>query len=203
MEDKDLLEQLADRSRNHRLVPCKLPFHGQARPMLTTPDHERPVCAAPQAAQQHRQKKIPVSLTLSIPVSAQRYVEVVAQPRAKAHMPAPPKILNAVSKIRLAEIHHEMEAEQLGASPRDIAITAEVAINLPCERIHPQHGDRQTRPPESSTKGGVGDQRAVIGNHALAEQSLQNQQQAIESLVRIPPPWFLNLRKQVCRPLDG
>ena len=118
-------------------------------------------------------------------------------------MPAAPEILNAVRKIRLPEVHHEMETQHLRASPGNVAVAAEVAVNLPRECIHPQQSDGQTRFPERSAKGRIRNQGAVIRDHALAEQSLQNQQQAIKSLVRIPVPRFLDLRKQVRRPLDG
>src|SRR5579864_146896 len=118
-------------------------------------------------------------------------------------MPAAPEILNAVRKIGLAEIHHEMETQQLRAPPGNIAVAAEVAVNLPGECIHPQQSDGQTRSPERSAKGRIRNERTVIRDHALAKQSLQNEQQTIESLVRIPVPRFLDLRKQVRRPLDG
>ena len=83
-------------------------------------------------------------------------------------MPTVPEFLEAASKVRLAEVDHEMEAKQLSAAAGEVAVTAEIAVDLPGESVH---GDQQTDAamPELSGKGGVGQQRAVIGDDALAE----------------------------------
>ena len=50
-----------------------------------------------------------------------------------------------LSQIRLAEVDHEMEAQQLGAAAGDIAVAAEVAVDLPGECIGADGHDRQVR----------------------------------------------------------
>src|SRR5207237_7724010 len=91
------------------------------------PHHERPVRAVPQPAQDHGQQKIPISLPLAVPVAAERDVEVIAQPRAEADVPAAPEALQARGEVRLAKIDHEVEAEELRASARDIDVYSEIA----------------------------------------------------------------------------
>src|SRR5690242_3268132 len=99
--------------------------------MYSAPHDESPICAMPQAAQQHGNEKVNVSAPLSSPASSQRYIEVIAQPCTQADVPTSPEILEAVSKVWLAKVEHEMKTEQLSAAACEVAVTAEIAINLP------------------------------------------------------------------------
>ena len=119
----------------------------QARAVNPAPDDERPIGAVPQAAQEHGDQEIAVSLCLAVAIAAQRNVEIIAEPRAQADVPAPPEILQARGEIRLAEVDHEVEAQQLRAAAGDIAVAAEVAVDLPGECIAPrQHGQAAAGP---------------------------------------------------------
>ena len=74
--------------------------------------------------------------------SAQRNVQVIAEPGAQADMPTAPEFLETIREERLAEIDHKMEAQQLCAAARDVAVTAEVPVNLPSKRV----GSKQYEP---------------------------------------------------------
>jgi hypothetical protein len=90
-------------------------------------------------------------------------------------MPAVPELLERLREVRLAEIYHEVKAEQLRAAPRDAAVPAEISIDLPSEGIHTQQYNRQAERTESSTERTVGDQGAVVGHYAFAEQPFEDQ----------------------------
>src|SRR5881397_1611002 len=47
-----------------------------------------------------------------------------------------------------------MEAEQLGTATRDITISAEISIYLPCEGVRSNENDPEVRRPKSAAEGG-------------------------------------------------
>src|SRR3954467_3230780 len=117
-------------------------------------------------------------------------------------MPAAPEILNALREIRLPEVDHEVKSHELRADTRDAAVASEVSIYLPRECIHAKQGHRQTRLAKRSSKGGVGDQCTVIGNHAFSKQTFEDQQQPGKCLLRIPLSRLLYLWQKVGRALN-
>ena len=74
----------------------------------------------------------------TLAIAAERDIEVIAQPCAEADVPATPEFLKCLGKIRLAEIDHEMKSENLSRAPGNIAVAAEVSVNLPGESIGSQ-----------------------------------------------------------------
>ena len=112
----------------------------------------------PQAAQEHREQQISVGLTFSVAITSQRDVEVVTQPGAQADVPAAPEVLQAGREVRLAEIDHEVEAHELRAAPRDVAVAAEIAVDLPGEGIGANRDDRQARLSEMTRERRIGQQ---------------------------------------------
>ena len=107
--------------------------------MNPSPHHEGPVGAVPEAAEQHGEHQVQVCPGSPPAVSPERDIQIIAQPTAEAHVPAPPKVLQTLGQIRLPEVHHEVKAEQLGAAARDAAVAAEVAVNLPRKRHGTQY----------------------------------------------------------------
>src|SRR6202140_5796119 len=85
----------------------------------------------PETRENHGNEKISSSFPLALSAAAERNVQVIAKPGAQADVPAAPEILKTIGEEGLPEIDHKVEAQQLGASARDIAVTAEVSINLP------------------------------------------------------------------------
>src|SRR5689334_1757457 len=125
----------------------------------------------PQAPEQHCGHKVPVSLPLSVTIAAKRNIEIITQPSAQTDMPASPEILQALSQIWLAEVDHEMEPEQLRASARDVAVTAEVGIDLPCKGVHRQQDYWKARRAKASGEGCICNQSAIVRDHTLPEQA--------------------------------
>src|SRR5258708_4455307 len=145
-----------------------------------SPKHGRPVCAVPETTQQHGGHQVSVSLFLSITAADERNIQVITEPSTQADVPAPPKILQAGGKIRLPGVHNEMKAEQLRGAARDVAITAEIAVDLPCERIGPQGDNGEIGFSRFAAEGSIGQQRAVIRDHALSEKAGKNQHHTFE-----------------------
>ena len=98
-------------------------------------------------------------------------------------MPATPEILQDRRKIRLAEIDHEVKSQQLRRAAGNVAVAAEIAVDLPGESVYAEQGDGQIVRAEIAVECGVGDQAAVIGDDALAEQTLE------DSTSRRRMPW--------------
>src|SRR5271170_3703492 len=152
MEDENTLDPLRQSAACRGYPAGELPFQRQSAAMESTPNHVSPVCPMPQAAEQHGQQEVAIGLAFSVSIPAQWNVQIIAEPGAQTDVPAPPEILNAVGQVRLAEIHHKMKAHELGASPGNAAVTAEVAINLPSEGIRSQRQHGEARPAERSAK---------------------------------------------------
>ena len=53
-------------------------------------------------------------------------------------MPAPPEILQACRKIGLAEIDHKVKSQQLSSPAGDVAVAAEIPVNLPGKGVSPE-----------------------------------------------------------------
>src|SRR5438093_355678 len=112
-------------------------------------------------------------------------------------MPAAPEILEAVREERLAEIDHEMEAHQLGGAARDITVTAEVSVDLPGKSIGSEQDNPEVRRAKLTAEGSVGQERAIIRDHAFSYQSREDQHKAVEESICIEGANVLNLRKQL------
>src|SRR5690242_19994913 len=63
-------------------------------------------------------------------VAAERYVEIVAQPRRKRDVPATPEIADVRGEIGPFEIRRKAETEQACAAARDVGVAGEIEINL-------------------------------------------------------------------------
>src|ERR1700688_1969652 len=141
--------------------------------MKRAPNNKGPVCTMPQAAKDHRDQEISINLRRTHSTAAERDVEIVAQPTAKADMPAPPEILQACCKVWLPEIYHEMEAQQLRAATSYVAVSAEISVNLPRKCV----AANQCRPtvvPKRPSEGGVCQVCAIISDNSLSEKSHQD-----------------------------
>src|SRR5439155_8237893 len=95
-----------------------------------------------------------------------------------------------------------METEQLGAAARDVAVTAEVSVDLPGKRVCPDEHDEQVRRAELPTERSVGEQRAIVRDDALAEEPGEDQEHAVERAVGVEQAFGLHLWKQVLRSLN-
>ena len=96
-----------------------------------------------------------------------------------------------------------METEQLRRAASDVAIAAEITVNLPGKSVGPEQYHPQIGRPELAAKGRVYQERAIVRDDALANHSGKNQHEAIEEAVRIKSSFPLNLWQQMSGPLNG
>src|SRR5579862_6111515 len=171
--------------------------------MDATPNDEGPVGSMPKTAKQHGEHQVAVRAYLSQTIAAERDIEIVAQPRAQANVPATPEVLQIFGEIGLAEIDHEMESLELRASARNTAVAAEVSVDLPREGVGPEEENHQIRAAKPPIKSGVRNESAIIGDDDLAKEPLENEEQPVECRVRIPDARFLHLGQEMRRALNG
>src|SRR5262245_19836050 len=100
--------------------------------MHSAPRYKGPIGAVPKTTKQHSGEEVYVSPASPSAITSQKpNVQIVAKEGTKTNVPAAPKVLHGNCKIRLTEIHHEVEAQQLRRPAGHATVTAEVAINLP------------------------------------------------------------------------
>src|SRR2546425_4594217 len=95
-----------------------------------------------------------------------------------------------------------MESQQLSAAARNIAVSAEVSVDLPSERVSSDQNNPEGRGSEFAAESRVRQESAIVRDHALSEESGKNQHQAIEKPIRIERPVLLDLGKQMPRSLN-
>src|SRR5260370_42656765 len=98
-------------------------------------DDKGPICAVPETGENHGDEEITRGFPLAMRASAEGNVQIIAKPGAQADVPAPPEILKTIGEEGLAQIHHKVEAQQLRAAAGDIAVTAEISVNLKGDRL--------------------------------------------------------------------
>src|SRR5215471_6260952 len=104
--------------------------------MKSSPNHESPIRTMPEPSEEHGRQQIAVCSPFITATTAEGNIKIISQPGAQADVPATPKILQADRQVRLAEIDHKMEAQQLCAASGQVAVAAEVAIDLPGEGVY-------------------------------------------------------------------
>src|SRR5690606_27377317 len=122
-------------------------FDDQQRAVRSAPEHEIPSRTMPESAQQHGQHDVSRRGQCAAAIATERNIEIVAQPRGQADMPASPEILETHRRIRIAEIVRDGEAEAARGTDGATGISGEVAEDLPAETEHRDKGS-------SSAQGG-------------------------------------------------
>src|SRR5258708_3530681 len=176
-------------------------LQSQHNTMDRAKDDKRPICAMPETGENHSDEEISRGFPLAMCTSAERNVQIIAKPGAQADVPAAPEILKTIGEEGLAEIDHEMEAQQLSASARDIAVTAEVSINLPGKRVRSEQHKPEIGRAELTAKNGVCQNGTIIRDHAFSDEARENQHQAIEKSISVESAFLLDLGEQMPRPL--
>ena len=98
--------------------------------MNGAPQQESPPGAVPQPAQQHGGQQITGRTGPSAPVPTKADVQVVPEPGAEADVPTSPEVLEAERPVWLVEVGREPEAEEQGDTDGNVAVAAEVAVDL-------------------------------------------------------------------------
>ncbi len=93
----------------------------------TTNVHPAP-CQRP--AEQHRQEQVAVRDRRARAATAERDVEVVAEPARERHVPAAPEVLQRRGCVRRVEVLRELEAEQERDADGDVGVAGEVGVDL-------------------------------------------------------------------------
>src|SRR5215475_12674158 len=101
--------------------------------MQATPRDEGPVGAVPKSAKEHGAHERKVGTARTVPVAAERYVQVVAQPGRERDVPAAPEVREPHCRIRETEIVRHRKAETQRRADRGSGVAGEIAEDLPAE----------------------------------------------------------------------
>ena len=102
----------------------------QERSVIEAPDDERPARAVPQPAEQHREDQVAAHGDRSLARSAERDVEVIAEPARQRDVPTPPEVADRRRGVGRVEVVGEAEPEKQRDADRDVGISAEVRPDL-------------------------------------------------------------------------
>ena len=86
--------------------------------------------AMPEAAQQKDDQQIHGRTARSEAVSAERNVEVVAEPVRQRDVPAPPELLHRLRNVGIVEIVDDAKTEEPAQSSRHVRVAGEVEVDL-------------------------------------------------------------------------
>ena len=166
------------------------------------PDHERPGGAVPEPAEEHRQHEVAVRRDPSLPVAAERDVEVVAQPARERHVPAAPEVLERDGRVRRVEVLREDEPEEEGDPDRDVRVPAEVREDLDGVAVdgdeHLERGVAVRRREDL-----VDDvRREVVRDHHLQEEPAEDEDERARGVDAARISRRLELREELARPHD-
>ncbi len=123
----------------------------------------------PQAPEGHGCHQVHIGPARALTVSAQRDVQIIPQPGGEADMPAPPEIAWVGRKIRIPEVHHDIESHELSESTSHITIGGKVAKDLQGKSVDPQHHGAGT-PLDAAGEHLVGDPGDIVPDDHLLEE---------------------------------
>ena len=98
--------------------------------MQCSPHHKVERCAVPQSTQEHGNKEVEILAEPALAVTAQRDVEVVAQPCAQGDVPPVPEVGNRHRLVGVVEVDVKPESHEQCQAYRHVAVAREVAIDL-------------------------------------------------------------------------
>ena len=140
-------------------------FQQQQHGVVHAPQHEVPAGPVPQTRQKPHDSDIQQLPPQSLPVAAQRDVDVLTEPCGQADVPPPPELRHGAGLIGIVEVLQKPEAEQPAQADGHIGIAGEVEIDLErkCQRPQPRrdHGGR-----------GHGRDLLPHGTHLVGQQHL-------------------------------
>ena len=98
----------------------------EERGVDAAPSDERPIGAVPKTAHEEDDEDVADGLPLADARTAERDVEVVAEPRRERDVPAPPKLRDVAREVRRLEVGHELDAKEFGGADGDVAVAGEI-----------------------------------------------------------------------------
>ena len=117
-------------------------------------------------------------------------------------MPSPPEIIDTARQIGLPEIGGQPDAQHLRRADGNVAVAAEITVQLHAEqhrRQHPSHAAAAVR----VGKDGVHQHGGAVGNDQLFKKAPEHQQQAVPHPVRVKGLGLPQLGQQRAAALDG
>ena len=116
-------------------------------------------------------------------------------------MPAAPEILEAGGEVRLAEVDHEVEAEQLSAAAGDVAVAAEIPVDLEGEGVGAEQGDPAAAAHVPS-KAALASWAQLSAMTHLRKSPERMSMQPSKAFSRVEAAILLYLRQEMAGPLD-
>ena len=155
----------------------------------------------PETAHDEHDSQVAKNHHMRYPTAAQRVVHIIAEPCGEGDVPALPKLLDGMSKVRLAKIHHEVVAHDLGDSSGDVGIAGEITIDLhrEIEGGKQQYGARVVERVGVHNVDRIGHQ---VCDTDLLDHSPQRQLHAGAEIVIGKRLVFVKLMQKVLRALD-
>ena len=149
----------------------------ERRPVDRAPGDERPAGAVPEPADEHGQHEVAVREERAAAVSAERDVEVVAQPARQRHVPAAPEIGDRGRRVGGVEVLREREPEQERDPDRHVRVAEEVGVDLDGVGVDP-HEHLERRVLVRCAEDLVDDvRRQVVRDHDLHEEPGADQEE--------------------------
>ena len=73
-----------------------------------------------------------------------------------------------------------MEAEDLCGTTSNVAVAAEITVNLPGKSVSAEQHNGNVGVAKLAAEGGIGNQSAIVSNDALTKQTFGDQDHAVE-----------------------
>src|SRR6185369_1280328 len=160
------------------------------------PNHKRPGRPMPDSRNEKGEEQIAVGEERSPAVSAERNIDIVAEPGGKADVPSGPEIAQASREIRIVKIEHQVEAHHFRHSARHVGVAAEIEKDLPGESKGREEQRRSIKIPWMIVNA-LDVEREIIGQRQLLEETDKKQGEAVGYILR-PNGWkAIELRQQV------
>src|SRR5690606_33828226 len=106
----------------------------ERQPVNGPPNNEGPRGTMPKPAEEHRERQVAIGGEASASISAERDIEVVAQPARERDVPATPEVRDVTRKGGEAEVLHQLDPEQAAEPARHERVAAEVSVDLQREQ---------------------------------------------------------------------
>ena len=174
-----------------------------------SPDQKVPCRAVPQSGKQKRDPKIPDAQesrsSVFIPSAArtaQRDVDVIAEPGRKRNVPSSPELLETSGNVRMIEVQRKTVAHPFYDAAGYVAVSGKVAVDLNGKQDHRKPPVPTVLETISLRKTGVDIGRDVIRQKAFLEKAEQDQFQRRVGDHPAVLRFFQQFRQQIACPDD-
>ena len=122
-------------------------FQNQKHRIVQSPKQKCPVCAVPEAGECPDDENIQYLPGQAAAVAAEGDIEIITEPCAERHMPAPPEFRDALRDVRIIEVLQKLKAEHPPETDGHIRVAGKIKVELERkgERAEPRSGKAQLR----------------------------------------------------------